>query len=248
MISAAPKQKWGMCSILRAIWARQPYVRPAAWISNSRSTERPLTPDSIRRTGVHAIAIAADAVSRLTFGHTDPITTVNIGMINGGLMKNIIPESCELYGEIRSYEEARVVEEYNHILDVFNEAAERRGGSVSTWNKWRYKALDTPEDSAVVRYYLKACAKDRAARKACRHLRHERLQPLPAERDRGHSCFFGNVELPFYGRIYDGRCALQPYRACHSAYDGQGRVISVSYGAAALKHIKKRSVDRSRLI
>ena len=109
--------------------------------------------------GVHAIAIAADAVSRLTFGHTDPITTVNIGMINGGLMKNIIPESCELYGEIRSYEEARVVEEYNHILDVFNEAAERRGGSVSTWNKWRYKALDTPEDSAVVRYYLKACEK-----------------------------------------------------------------------------------------
>ena len=82
--------------------------------------------------GVHAIAIAADALTKLKFGHTDPITTVNIGTIHGGRMTNIIPESCELEGEIRSYKDERIQQELDNILAVFDEAAKKQGGSVTS--------------------------------------------------------------------------------------------------------------------
>jgi tripeptide aminopeptidase len=109
--------------------------------------------------GVHAVAIAAEALSKLQFGHVDPVTTVNIGVIRGGLMPNIVPESCELEGEIRSYQDERIDEEWDKILSAFQDAAEKRGGSVSTRVRRCYKALNTPEDSQVVTYYQKACEK-----------------------------------------------------------------------------------------
>ncbi len=109
--------------------------------------------------GVHAIAIAADAISQLTFGHTDSITTVNIGTIHGGRMTNIIPESCELEGEIRSYKDERIQEELDKIIRVFSDSAEKFGGSLSHRHEWCYKALDTPKDAEVVHFYRRACEK-----------------------------------------------------------------------------------------
>ena len=109
--------------------------------------------------GIHAVAIAAEALSKLQFGHVDPVTTVNIGVIRGGLMPNIVPESCELEGEIRSYQDERIDEEWDKILSAFQEAAEKRGGSVSTRVRRCYKALNTLENAQVVTYYQKACEK-----------------------------------------------------------------------------------------
>lgn len=109
--------------------------------------------------GIHAVSIAAEALTKLKFGHVDPVTTVNIGVIRGGLMPNIVPESCELEGEIRSYQDERIEEEWNKILAAFQEAAEKRGGSVSSRVRLCYKALNTPEDSGVVKYYENACRK-----------------------------------------------------------------------------------------
>ncbi len=109
--------------------------------------------------GIHAISIAAHALSKLQFGHTDPVTTVNIGVIHGGLMANIVPEQCQLEGEIRSYQETRIQEELDHILAVFQEAANHQGGSVTMEHQWCYKPLNTPEDAAVVAHYRKACEK-----------------------------------------------------------------------------------------
>ena len=109
--------------------------------------------------GIHAISIAADAISQLTFGHTDPITIVNIGTIHGGRMTNIIPERCEMEGEIRSYKDVRIQEELDHIVEVFRASAEKFGGSIEERHEWCYKALDTPEDSEVVHFYRRACEK-----------------------------------------------------------------------------------------
>lgn len=109
--------------------------------------------------GIHAIAIAADAINKLTFGHTDPVTTVNIGRINGGLMTNIIPESCEVEGEIRSYEDEKIQYELNKILDTFKKAAADKGGSITHKVEWCYKALNTKKDSPAVAFYERACEK-----------------------------------------------------------------------------------------
>ena len=61
--------------------------------------------------GVHAIAVAAKAISELKLGHIDEETTQNIGIIHGGLMSNIVPESCSIKGEVRSYDHEKAVRE-----------------------------------------------------------------------------------------------------------------------------------------
>lgn len=109
--------------------------------------------------GIHAVSIAAEALSKLQFGHVDPVTTVNVGVIQGGLMPNIVPESCQVEGEIRSYQDQRIEEEWQKILSAFQKAAEKRGGTVSSRVRQCYKALDTPEDAPVVACYRKACEK-----------------------------------------------------------------------------------------
>lgn len=53
--------------------------------------------------GVHAIAIASEAITQISQGHVDEETTCNIGLIEGGSGTNIVPEKCIVKGEIRSY-------------------------------------------------------------------------------------------------------------------------------------------------
>ena len=77
-------------------------------------------------TGIHAIAIAARAVSRMELGHVGKDMTVNIGAIHGGgANSNIVPEHCHLVGEVRSYSHEQAMEQTRHIEALFLEEAEK---------------------------------------------------------------------------------------------------------------------------
>ena len=52
--------------------------------------------------GLSAVHIAADLISRLPQGRLDHETTFNIGTIEGGTVRNAVPESTLLRGEFRS--------------------------------------------------------------------------------------------------------------------------------------------------
>ena len=52
--------------------------------------------------GLSAIRIAAELVSRLPQGRLDPETTFNIGSIEGGSVRNTVPENAVIKGEFRS--------------------------------------------------------------------------------------------------------------------------------------------------
>jgi len=77
--------------------------------------------------GVHAIQAASDAVARLPMGKIDGETTCNIGVIRGGRATNIVPDLCELQGEIRSYSHARALELSEEVRRHFEDAARRFG-------------------------------------------------------------------------------------------------------------------------
>jgi tripeptide aminopeptidase len=62
--------------------------------------------------GLSAIIIAAHVLTRLPLGRIDAETTANIGRIEGGLRRNIIPEETFLDGEIRSRDN-RKLEHYS---------------------------------------------------------------------------------------------------------------------------------------
>lgn len=107
--------------------------------------------------GIHAIAIAADAIHDLQLGRTDPDTTVNIGTIAGGIARNIIPETCTVTGEIRSFHNDQVRKQLEQIQSVFRKYAESYHGQVHfTWQE-EFRAYSLDRESQVVQRFLQAC-------------------------------------------------------------------------------------------
>ena len=52
--------------------------------------------------GLSAIRIAADIIGRLPQGRMDDETTINVGLISGGSVRNAVPEEASFSGEFRS--------------------------------------------------------------------------------------------------------------------------------------------------
>lgn len=73
--------------------------------------------------GISALIIAAQILTRLPLGRIDPETTANIGRVEGGLKRNIIPESAFLDGEIRSRDQGKLKEYTRQFQQVFDDVA-----------------------------------------------------------------------------------------------------------------------------
>ena len=58
--------------------------------------------------GVNALLIAAHAITKLRIGRVDDESTANIGVIEGGVATNIVPEHLYLKGEVRSHSMAKL--------------------------------------------------------------------------------------------------------------------------------------------
>ncbi len=54
--------------------------------------------------GVSAIRIAAELITKLPQGRLDPETTFNVGLIEGGQVRNAVPETTRITGEFRAVE------------------------------------------------------------------------------------------------------------------------------------------------
>ena len=75
--------------------------------------------------GISAIIIAAEILTQLPLGRIDAETTANVGRIEGGLKRNIIPEHVILDGEIRSRDNQKLDHYSQEFRRVFDEAAGR---------------------------------------------------------------------------------------------------------------------------
>ena len=80
--------------------------------------------------GVSAIQMAGKAISRMRLLRIDPETTSNIGSISAVGPTNIVPERCELMGEIRSLEPAKVRAQLDALTGAMESAAAEYGGTV----------------------------------------------------------------------------------------------------------------------
>jgi tripeptide aminopeptidase len=75
--------------------------------------------------GISAIQVAAEGISKMRLGRIDEETTANIGLIQGGMAVNIIPNSVVLKGEARSHSEDKLEAQTRHMLRCLEEAASR---------------------------------------------------------------------------------------------------------------------------
>ena len=107
--------------------------------------------------GVHAVAAAALAVSRLKMGHLDAETTLNIGTIQGGTATNIVPGNCVVTGELRSYTHATAQRVLAQVTETFRQAAESYGAELSAESRFGCYAYETPRKARVVQRCAAAC-------------------------------------------------------------------------------------------
>jgi tripeptide aminopeptidase len=94
--------------------------------------------------GRSAIQAAAKAVAAMELGRLDEATTANIGTINGGVATNVVAELCDIEGECRSHDEARLADVAASMVDAVQHAAAEVGVDVevSLVREFRSFALD----------------------------------------------------------------------------------------------------------
>ena len=109
--------------------------------------------------GIHAIRIAGNAITRIPQGHIDEVTTVNLGTIQGGIARNIVPDSVTITGEIRSLNHEQALKQAEQIRSIFAEEAEKLGGSAVTEITVEFQAYRIREDEYVVAHFQEACRK-----------------------------------------------------------------------------------------
>lgn len=107
--------------------------------------------------GTNAIQLAAQAIAAMHLGRLDEETTANIGHIEGGLARNIVPEYCEVWGEARSHDEDKLEAQVAHMGECFRSAAAAYPeGRVEEQIETSYRRFRLTEDDEVVRVAMTA--------------------------------------------------------------------------------------------
>ena len=93
--------------------------------------------------GISALLIAADILGKLPLGRIDEETTANIGRLEGGLKRNIIPEEATLDGEFRSRSNEKLADmERDEVASRYPEAKISLD-IVNTYQAYRIEGLCT---------------------------------------------------------------------------------------------------------
>jgi tripeptide aminopeptidase len=75
--------------------------------------------------GISAIQVAAAGINQMKLGRVDHETTANIGVIEGGMAVNIVPNSVILRGEARSHSPEKLEQQTRHMAICLEQAAAR---------------------------------------------------------------------------------------------------------------------------
>lgn len=101
--------------------------------------------------GINAIRVAAEAIAAIPLGRVDEETTSNVGRIEGGTARNIVPDRVTVIGEARSRDDAKLERLTATIVEAFQQAAARYGASVEADVTRAYNSYHITEDEPVVR-------------------------------------------------------------------------------------------------
>jgi tripeptide aminopeptidase len=100
--------------------------------------------------GRNAIAAAAAALSRITFGRLDAETTANVGTIAGGTAPNVVAERCDLEMEARSIDHERAAAVVAGMVDALTEAASNSECDVETTVQEQFRSYRLQRTSPPV--------------------------------------------------------------------------------------------------
>jgi tripeptide aminopeptidase len=100
--------------------------------------------------GINAILVAAEALVDMPLGRIDGETTANIGRIEGGRARNIIPDRVELLGEARSHQLHKLEAQTARMIEALEAAAARHGATVQVQVTRVYDGYRLSEADGIV--------------------------------------------------------------------------------------------------
>ena len=96
-----------------------PYARALEVTMRGRAAHAGMAPEE----GRSAIAAAARAITDFRLGRLDDETTANVGLIQGGTAKNIVPDLCSFSIDVRSHDERKLADLVQEMLETITFAA-----------------------------------------------------------------------------------------------------------------------------
>lgn len=109
--------------------------------------------------GINAIQAASCAISKLKLGRLDNDTTANVGIINGGMVRNGVPETATFLAECRSLDHAKAGSLADEMKITILKEVETYGAKAEVKIENMCKAVSIPEKSWVVEISKKALMK-----------------------------------------------------------------------------------------
>jgi tripeptide aminopeptidase len=109
--------------------------------------------------GINAIKVAAEGIAQMQLGRIDFETTANIGVVEGGMAVNIVPNHVVLRGESRSHSQEKLDRQTRHMQSCLEEAAarhvlelngKRHQARVEAKIARDYDRMDVPESAPIV--------------------------------------------------------------------------------------------------
>lgn len=106
--------------------------------------------------GISAIVAASNAIAKMKLGRIDEETTANIGRIEGGKARNIVPDLVTIAAEARSRNNEKLGEQMRHMTSVFEEEAAKIGAKAVVKSERQYSTYRWTTDDAVVKLAIAA--------------------------------------------------------------------------------------------
>ncbi len=127
------------------------YSAPATYNIDATITGRAAHAGAVPEKGISAIRVAAEAIMAMPLGRLDEETTANIGVLHGGLARNIVPPTCELTAETRSRRPAKLERQKKAMVRALERAAKRNRAKVDIRLRFAYPAYRLAARAPVVR-------------------------------------------------------------------------------------------------
>ena len=110
--------------------------------------------------GINAIKVAAEGIAQMRLGRIDHETTANLGIVEGGMAVNIVPNQVILRGEARSHSEEKLTRQTEHMKNCLEDAAahhvleldgKQYAATVDAKIERDYDRMEVPDSAPIVK-------------------------------------------------------------------------------------------------
>lgn len=107
--------------------------------------------------GKNAVKIGAELIRMLPSGRLDHETTANVGMVQGGIATNIVPEDACIEGEFRSRNDKKIRLLLSNLRSSVMKVQRKSGARIAFRPVRAYRSYWFSPDSRLVKRFVRSC-------------------------------------------------------------------------------------------